>query len=177
MLSNSKSKTNKKSAKSKKQIKSNREQRQFPTGYEVLASELAVHELTFYINNNPWGNISRDTIKDCIEFNLNQTPDRLRRKLESDQITAFESQIIQMILSTTGRPDAYTVDFLYNRMVGRVENRIEITNKNVYESMTDAQLTEREAELAALQAPPVTPSFIDVTPISIAHSGDEPENP
>lgn len=174
MQSKIKPTTKKKSASSKKNQKLKKGSiRLNPTGYEFEAANLATVELEFYRNPNPWGQISKETIRECIEFNLNQHPDRLKRKLEADEITAFESQIIQLILQSARRPDSATVDFLYTRMVGRVENKIEVTHKNVYESMTDEELAAKQLEYGALQSLPPTPSFIDVTPKDVTSSSND----
>lgn len=169
---NSKTKSSKKKSKTASKSKP-RTRRKSPKNFEILAAKLANDPISYYKISDPFGQLTKEVIREAIEFNLKETPERLRVKVQAPECPAFEAQIIRLIISSSAYADANMVDFLYKRMIGNVEAKLTVTKVNVYESMTEDELERKHAELKALNAPPSS-DFIDVTPLVVEDLGDEP---
>jgi hypothetical protein len=78
------------------------------------------------------------------------TPDELKERVRIGGISVFEVAIINMLLTAAISADQYRLDFLFNRSIGKVPDKIDVTTQNKYASWTDEQLLKEKKRLDAI---------------------------
>ena len=82
-------------------------------------------------------------------FNLNSglTPHQIVARLKTLKITMLEAIVMRAMLKAYRGGEAYQCDFVLNRMIGKVPNKIHHEVINPYDAMTIEQLEAEKARL------------------------------
>lgn len=103
-----------------------------------------------------------------ISLNFALSYEELQAKLKTP-ISVFERGIISIMMKTADMADQYRMDFLLDRLIGKVKNEIDLTTNSKFDTMTDEQLIEEKQRLdeinrVRLKHLEEEQGIIDVTP-------------
>lgn len=94
--------------------------------------------------------LDKTMVNRYISQNLMATEQELEAKLKDPSISMFEKSIMRIIIATYIGADQYRMDFLLNRLIGTVTQKIQAEKPNPFEGMSDEDLIRRKQELTVI---------------------------
>lgn len=92
--------------------------------------------------------VDKALVDKFLTFNSHLTPNELLKKLKVKPVSILEGMLIKGMLKAFRTGDPHNIDFILNRLIGKVPTRIAHSLDNELQDLTEEQLLERKRQYA-----------------------------
>jgi hypothetical protein len=96
--------------------------------------------------------IDKITMVQYLTLNSHLTPQELKEKLKNERVSSLERIVIRMILNGVVLGSIDTLNFIFDRLVGKVTNKIEVSKPDELEEKSLEELIEMKKQLSITNA-------------------------
>ena len=91
--------------------------------------------------------IDANLVTRIITLNSHLSPHELTARLRTEYVSMLEAMVIKAMIKCYNTGDVHSLNFFFDRLVGKVPNHVKHEVANPYEGMTDAELLAEKERL------------------------------